>query len=260
MLPAQNWNVMWCELSRLSEKPINFSTAMLDELMGRNRNYDPNDKNAKEIRWSDSGVCRFYLVEFCPHELFTNTKADLVSSNWSFIYMCVHKFAVSIYYHECSEMGSTVSSFILMEELASLRCIRFSSSGSWFATDLVSLFWLAIVDHFYCARQLCDLLSKIRLFISSCAAVWQILLHVKNTYTWGKLTLLHTDSLQLYHCISAVLKWLSIRENICWILVKYWSYLFRSEALLGHSSSHVFNHVFVPVPSIFLLQELLFAL
>jgi len=51
--------------------------AMLDELMGRNRNYDPNDKNAKEIRWSDSGVCRFYLVEFCPHELFTNTKADL---------------------------------------------------------------------------------------------------------------------------------------------------------------------------------------
>ena len=69
---------------------------MLDELMGRNRNYDPNDKNAKEIRWSDSGVCRFYLVEFCPHELFTNTKADLVSSNWSFIYLCVHKFAVSI--------------------------------------------------------------------------------------------------------------------------------------------------------------------
>ena len=63
------------------KKPINFSTAMLDELMGRNRNYDPNDKNAKEIRWSDSGVCRFYLVEFCPHELFTNTKADLVSLN-----------------------------------------------------------------------------------------------------------------------------------------------------------------------------------
>ena len=138
--------------------------------------------------------------------------------------------------------------------LASPRCIRFSSSDSWFATDLVSLFWLAIVDYFYCASQLCGLLSKIRLFISSCAAVWQILLHVKNTYTWGKLTLLHTNSLQLYHCISAVLKWLSIRENICWILVKYWPYLFRSEALLGHSSSHVFNHVFVPEPSIFLLQ------
>ena len=52
--------------------------AMLDELMGRNRNYDPNDANAKELKWSDNTVCRYYLVQFCPHELFTNTKADLV--------------------------------------------------------------------------------------------------------------------------------------------------------------------------------------
>jgi len=51
--------------------------AMLDELMGRNRNYDPNDANAKELKWSDNTVCRYYLVQFCPHELFTNTKADL---------------------------------------------------------------------------------------------------------------------------------------------------------------------------------------
>ena len=55
--------------------------AMLDELMGRNRNYDPNDANAKELKWSDNTVCRYYLVQFCPHELFTNTKADLVSKS-----------------------------------------------------------------------------------------------------------------------------------------------------------------------------------
>ena len=55
--------------------------SMLDELMGRNRNYDPNDENAKEIKWTDAEVCRYYLVQFCPHELFTNTKADLGPCN-----------------------------------------------------------------------------------------------------------------------------------------------------------------------------------
>ncbi|TRY72491.1 hypothetical protein TCAL_10386 [Tigriopus californicus] len=47
--------------------------SMLDELMGRNR----NDADAKELLWSDGDVCKYYLVDFCPHELFTNTKADL---------------------------------------------------------------------------------------------------------------------------------------------------------------------------------------
>ena len=50
--------------------------AMLDELMGRNRNSGPDDK-LPDITWEDQGVCRYYLVNFCPHDLFTNTKADL---------------------------------------------------------------------------------------------------------------------------------------------------------------------------------------
>eukprot|EP00096_Caligus_rogercresseyi_P002233 TRINITY_DN14307_c0_g1_i1.p1 TRINITY_DN14307_c0_g1~~TRINITY_DN14307_c0_g1_i1.p1 ORF type:complete len:350 (-),score=137.04 TRINITY_DN14307_c0_g1_i1:834-1883(-) len=50
--------------------------SMLDELMGRNRNVGPKE-SVREIHWSDSEVCRYYLVQFCPHELFTNTKADL---------------------------------------------------------------------------------------------------------------------------------------------------------------------------------------
>merc|ERR1711881_587959 len=52
--------------------------AMLDELMGRNRNIHPNEK-VKEITWEDPQVCRYYIVQFCPHDLFTNTKADLGS-------------------------------------------------------------------------------------------------------------------------------------------------------------------------------------
>ena len=50
--------------------------SMLDELMGRNRNVAPNEK-VRELRWTDPDVCRYYLVTFCPHDLFTNTKMDL---------------------------------------------------------------------------------------------------------------------------------------------------------------------------------------
>ena len=50
--------------------------AMLDELMGRNRNVAPHE-NVRELVWSDPEICRYFLVDFCPHDLFTNTKADL---------------------------------------------------------------------------------------------------------------------------------------------------------------------------------------
>lgn len=70
---------------------------LLDELMGRNRNLDPTAK-AKKLNWEDPEVnsqlfwplgqfsnvflgllqfCQYYLVKFCPHDLFVNTKADL---------------------------------------------------------------------------------------------------------------------------------------------------------------------------------------
>lgn len=51
--------------------------SMLDELMGRNRNFAPDDAKARELKWTDSDVCKYYIVQFCPHDLFTNTKADL---------------------------------------------------------------------------------------------------------------------------------------------------------------------------------------
>jgi len=44
--------------------------------MGRNRNAAPNEK-FEDITWEDESVCKFFLVDMCPHELFNNTKVDL---------------------------------------------------------------------------------------------------------------------------------------------------------------------------------------
>lgn len=52
------------------------AAALLDELMGRNRNMAPNDKT-KELNWEDPEYCKLYMVKFCPHDLFVNTRADL---------------------------------------------------------------------------------------------------------------------------------------------------------------------------------------
>lgn len=49
---------------------------MLDELMGKDRNLAPTEKR-DQVHWSDPDVCKHFLVNFCPHELFTNTRADL---------------------------------------------------------------------------------------------------------------------------------------------------------------------------------------
>lgn len=34
-------------------------------------------KGYKEITWDDKEVCGFYMVRFCPHDLFVNTRSDL---------------------------------------------------------------------------------------------------------------------------------------------------------------------------------------
>ncbi|KAK7111142.1 luc7-like protein 3 isoform X1 [Littorina saxatilis] len=55
---------------------LNAAAALLDELMGRSRNFDPNDQ-PPELHWDSEEVCKHFLCGFCPHELFTNTRADL---------------------------------------------------------------------------------------------------------------------------------------------------------------------------------------
>ncbi|CAH2037216.1 unnamed protein product, partial [Iphiclides podalirius] len=49
---------------------------LLDELMGRHRNTNPNEKIRKP-NWEDPEYCKYFMVKFCPHDLFVNTRADL---------------------------------------------------------------------------------------------------------------------------------------------------------------------------------------
>ncbi|KAF4385389.1 uncharacterized protein LOC115706049 [Cannabis sativa] len=52
--------------------------ALLDELMGAARNMtDEERKGFKEVTWDDKEVCGAYMVRFCPHDLFVNTRSDL---------------------------------------------------------------------------------------------------------------------------------------------------------------------------------------
>jgi len=55
---------------------VDAARQMLDELMGRNRNADPTEKPRK-IHWDDPDFCQYFMVKFCPHDLFVNTRADL---------------------------------------------------------------------------------------------------------------------------------------------------------------------------------------
>ena len=50
--------------------------ALLDMLMGKNRDKLPTDSD-RGMHYSDPQVCKHYLVAFCPHDLFRNTKSDL---------------------------------------------------------------------------------------------------------------------------------------------------------------------------------------
>ena len=50
--------------------------ALLDELMGKNRDAGPNER-VRTTHWSDDEICKYYLAGLCPHDLFTNTRVDL---------------------------------------------------------------------------------------------------------------------------------------------------------------------------------------
>ncbi len=51
--------------------------SILDELMGKDRDL-PCKERMKLMKHFDSPeVCKYYLLDFCPHDLFPNTKSDL---------------------------------------------------------------------------------------------------------------------------------------------------------------------------------------
>lgn len=57
---------------------MDLQRAMLDELMGADRNLTEDEKKEyKEITWDSKEVCPYYMARFCPHDLFVNTKSDL---------------------------------------------------------------------------------------------------------------------------------------------------------------------------------------
>lgn len=52
---------------------VDYARKMLDQLMGPNRNEDFTN----QFHFTDPMVCKNYLVDFCPYDLFTNTKSDM---------------------------------------------------------------------------------------------------------------------------------------------------------------------------------------
>merc|ERR1712106_121473 len=64
-------------MGKFSEKmATQAAAALLDELMGRTRNVLPQERDSF-LNWESPEVCRHFMVKFCPHDLFTNTKSDL---------------------------------------------------------------------------------------------------------------------------------------------------------------------------------------
>ena len=48
----------------------------LDNLMGKNRNLPINEQIMRKKHFDDPDVCKFFLIGFCPHELFMHVKSS----------------------------------------------------------------------------------------------------------------------------------------------------------------------------------------
>lgn len=51
--------------------------AMLDELMGKERDVPLSQRSNRKMRFTDPEVCKYDLVACCPNQLFKNTRSDL---------------------------------------------------------------------------------------------------------------------------------------------------------------------------------------
>jgi hypothetical protein len=58
-----------------------YARALVDELLGINRNNSEGvsftDTEVRYINEELTKVCKFFLVRFCPYQVFSNTKSDL---------------------------------------------------------------------------------------------------------------------------------------------------------------------------------------
>jgi hypothetical protein len=51
--------------------------ALLDELMGKERNVPLSERSQRRMRYDDPSVCKYDMAGLCPHGLFKNTRSDL---------------------------------------------------------------------------------------------------------------------------------------------------------------------------------------
>ena len=49
----------------------------LDHLMGKDRDLPLNERLSHQKHFDSPDVCKYFLLGFCPHGLFPNTKSDL---------------------------------------------------------------------------------------------------------------------------------------------------------------------------------------
>ncbi|KAH7732002.1 Protein C50D2.8 [Aphelenchoides avenae] len=70
--------------------------AMLNELMGPRRN---EESDPSGLSFRDNDVCKYFLAGFCPHEMFTNTKADLGACN------LIHDESLRVAYKQSESYG-----------------------------------------------------------------------------------------------------------------------------------------------------------
>ena len=56
---------------------VDATRALLDELMGKERNVPLDERTGQSLKFSDPEVCKYALAGLCPYGLFKNTKSDL---------------------------------------------------------------------------------------------------------------------------------------------------------------------------------------
>ena len=56
---------------------VDATRALLDELMGRERNVPLTERTNRELTFSSPEVCKYAIAGLCPYGLFRNTKSDL---------------------------------------------------------------------------------------------------------------------------------------------------------------------------------------
>lgn len=49
----------------------------LDEFFGKDRNKPQNERIKNRLHFDEPEICKFFLMDFCPYDLFTHTKNDL---------------------------------------------------------------------------------------------------------------------------------------------------------------------------------------